>query len=426
FCLSLSAQWTTQWNGCAANRGITQFCAINQNTVWAALNDPALITPVAEFTKTINGGTAWVQGFISDTGHYQLNAITALDQTLAWAVIANADGNGGYIMKTTNGGTSWVKQDSAVFHNSPKWIHFWDSDSGVAVGDPYQNRFEIFTTSNGGADWNKVGNNDIPVSIDEEYTIPGSFSVLGDSVFFGGATVGRVFVTADRGYHWSYIPVPLDDIKKVIFLDSLNGLVGNTTLVNLEWEFYKTVDGGKHWESFISNGPVHNSDIFFVPGTPDVWVSAGIGLSFSIDGADNWVNFSEPATNASPYYNTIVFTDPVHGWAGGINPASGVGGIYKYNGPALSIRDYSKIESGFVVFPNPANGIAQLSVNSTMSHNWKLKITDILGRNIREESLGNETGSFTRSIDLLGMKSGIYVVQLVSETEILQKELIVR
>lgn len=428
FCFSfVQAQWVSQWHGFIASRGVNQIQALSADVVWATVYDGGNLTlPVNEFTRTLDGGQNWIPGSVNGASGLQSGSIFALNADTAWIMMQNPADTGGYIFRTNDGGLTWIKQDSARFHAKPEYVHFWNDTVGVSVGDPYNGQFEIFTTINGGLDWQKVAATQMPVSLAGEYTLPASFCVQGDSIWFGGNTYGKIFVSHDRGNHWSFIPSPLNAMKKVIFYDTISGLVGSVSVDGQSWDFYITHDRGLHWTAISTNGTVNTADIDQVPGTPRTFVSVGFRMSFSSDNAVSWIPFGQPSPVTSPYFNCVSFIDPSNGWAGGINSFSpSAGGIYRYAGPALEIPSVNLPDTRFDVYPNPASNQVNFSTKGLDHRLAEIHLYNMMGQVVRTSSfIPEDMGS--RQIDIQGLPSGIYLLRLVQHDIVLQKELIVR
>lgn len=423
--LFVAAQWTTSFNGCASKRAVIQFVAPSNTTIWGAVTDASYEVFTKEIIGSTNGGNTWNVHQVNINGTYQVNAVSALDATHLW-VVMEADTGAGCIAYSGDGGNTWTKQDSAVFHNRPVFIHFWNDTTGLAIGDPVDGRFEIFVTTTGGLDWEKVSSMDIPVSQEGEFALTNSFAVKGDSVFFAGATYGKIFVTPDKGKTWSFIPFPLDNIRKVIFMDTTTIIAGTPGLANLSWDLYITYDGGQHWTYLPGEGPAYSYDICRVPGTDSTLVSVGIGLSYSNNFGKTWTNFTGPAVTPSPYYNNVLFSDLTHGWAGGVNPADGVGGISRYTGPALSVNDLNSDEAEVKVYPNPCTDVLHIQINGKKNRHFTYRISDLTGRIIQSGDINNTHLPLTTDLNVSGYAPGYYLLQLQGRDNTIQKELIVR
>ncbi|RZK23850.1 MAG: T9SS type A sorting domain-containing protein [Hymenobacter sp.] len=77
------------------------------------------------------------------------------------------------------------------------------------------------------------------------------------------------------------------------------------------------------------------------------------------------------------------------------------------------------------LYPSPAKGVAFLELPTTLSNEAiKTTLVDALGRTVRTASLAAE-GEATHQIDLQGLRSGIYVLQLHTSAGIVAKRLVV-
>jgi len=110
----------------------------------------------------------------------------------------------GGILGTTDGGLTWT-QDPTSFKTAGGWpdfIHFFDANNGVCVGDPTNGYFEIYTTSNAGASWSRVPQANIPAPVSGEKGLTGPFfAAAGNSLWFPTSALGtgRIFRTTDKG-----------------------------------------------------------------------------------------------------------------------------------------------------------------------------------------------------------------------------------
>ena len=162
---------------------------------------------IRRYSKTIDGGTTWTTGAIdlgADGANLEINNIHGISATVAYAAVCPKTQTAvGGVWKTTDGGTVWIRQDA--FNNAgsnPELAYFWNANNGVAVGDPVNGYFEIYTTSNGGANWTRTASSPAIMSIDQnESGLPNKFTVTGNTIW-AGTTFGRILKSAD---HWVYV-----------------------------------------------------------------------------------------------------------------------------------------------------------------------------------------------------------------------------
>ncbi|MBU0486454.1 MAG: T9SS type A sorting domain-containing protein [Bacteroidetes bacterium] len=353
------AQWTEQATGfTTVSRGIEYISAVDQNVVWAtAYNGTTPSNYITEFTRTTNGGTTWTPGTVAGyTSGYGSSMIIGIDGQTAWMPVWSTSG-GGAILKTINGGTSWTAQTTAAFAapaGFPNVVHFWDANTGWCQGDPNGGYFELYTTTNGGTTWTRVPTGNIPPPIaGDEYGTTGFYDVVGDTVWFT-TNKGRVFRSPDKGLNWTVVATTLTNQCKIAFKDALNGLVyqvDNGILIG-------TSDGGDTWTTINPTGNFYTSDIAYVPGTPNTYVSTGSsdGASFSLYGGQVWEDFaSVPGQMLS-----CDWVSNTCGWVGNFNTSATVGGIFKFTG---TIPNPANNDLGVMQIISPVSGLANAAVS---------------------------------------------------------------
>jgi PKD repeat protein len=215
---------------------------------------------------------------------------------------------------------------------------------GITQGDPIgaANEYEIWRTTDGGNNWTMVPGANIPNPTAGEFGIVNVYTKQGTANIWFGTNSGRVYRSTDAGLNWSVSTLPTSIstnayVTDLAFTTPLNGVCFLNN--NGTFEMFNTTDGGATW-TLLSPTPanVGLNDVSAVPGT-NFLVSAGAGtgntiLSYSSDNGATWTDW----LSVGIQYLTIDFADNVSGWAGSFsdqtNPSTG--GIWKYNGPALS------------------------------------------------------------------------------------------
>jgi hypothetical protein len=339
------SEWVPEASGFSTpSRGINYIHAVNANVVWAtAIDGRSGSTAINEFTKTINGGTTWTPGQVLGGKVYGLGNICGINENIAFVSLYNKDAaqdNTCGVYKTSNGGTTWTHlvgalQGASSFADN---VWFWDENNGMCHGDVTGTGttayFEIYTTTNSGTTWTRVPKANIGGGVDALSGEGGWTSVIqavGTNTIMFGTNKGNLYISHDRGLHWTISntgisPTSQGGINKISFKDDLNGLVAQTseTLVLKE-----THDGGSTWQTLNPTGPFNTSDMVYVPGTDNTWVSVGYGASYSFDGGHSWAPF--PGTQTDQYLS-VGFTNNHCGWAGTFNTDATVKGMYKYSG----------------------------------------------------------------------------------------------
>jgi photosystem II stability/assembly factor-like uncharacterized protein len=301
-----SAPWVEQVTGLPNDHVVLALHAVDSNTVWAV---GATGSPVHAYTRTTNGGITWMCDSIHGApASYCCRSVFALDANKAW--IAMHDHNttsGGGIFGTTDGGGTW-KQDTTAFKAANGWadfIHFFDANSGVCVGDPTNGYYEIYTTSDAGETWSRVPEAHIPPPLSSEYAMNHEYTASGNSLWFpvyqsGGGR--RFYKTTDRGMNWSVLEFPLWGgsgwFPTLEFQNESVGLGQNSSD-----GIMKSTDGGLSWTLLPNTSWIALNHQEYVPHTSGMYVATGIDLSrsqlaspvsysffsfFTVDGGATW------------------------------------------------------------------------------------------------------------------------------------------
>ena len=343
--ISVQSQWVSQGLGWTeSSRGVQNISIVNPYVVWvSAFDGSTAATSCTDLSVTTNGGATWTLRHINASSNLSIGMVHAVSSTTAWAALYSTGmviGQG--IYKTTNGGISWARQGSSpMFESStsfPDVVYFWDSVHGCAIGDPVNNKFEIYTTGDGGNNWTQVSPTTLPPTVFGEFDYAGCFAVSGNNIWFG-TNKGKMYHSADRGHSWTNNPVAgiSGQYINAAFKDSLNGLCmkiksayDTTNLLDI------TSDGGVSWTSSAYIGQVFNSEITYVPWTAGTYASTGLdytfpnrlGLTYTFDNGAHWT--VDQVMKGQQVTASSWFSDAI-GWLGVFNtgPADG---IYKFNG----------------------------------------------------------------------------------------------
>lgn len=408
--------WTAKPTGfTTASRGINGISIVDANVVWAkAYDGSGGGAHIREYTRSTNGGETWVPGSVNVAGIQagtDISSITAVSSTNAW-VSTNPSAQGGTngIYVTTNG-TSWSKQTTAAFTSASfaNFVHFWNANNGVCMGDPVGGYFEIYTTSNGGTTWTRVAQANIPDPAGgEEYGYTNNFAFAGNSIWFGTSS-GRLYRSTDFGATWSAFQAPLSDFGSATLSGAYSFSDNNKGLLSLsDGTLFSTTDGGETWNLVSYNGTLFVGDIAYVPGTSmavATSVSAaainGTGSAYTLNDGETWVT-----TDTGVQYNTVRFFNNTTGFSGGFNSSATVGGIYKYTGNALATAQFGA--SKLTVSPNPSSGIYELAGAPVQS----VLVTDMLGKQVFKADFGMAERN---TVDLTSANNGVYLMTITGE-----------
>ncbi|HXB41545.1 MAG TPA: T9SS type A sorting domain-containing protein [Bacteroidia bacterium] len=405
------AQWATESSGfTTVNRGINSICAVNNNVVWATAYDTSAnpVSPVNEFTRTTNGGATWTPGSVTGANTMDISSVWAVNKDTAWISMLDNTNGGGAVYHTNDGGTTWAQQTTATFAapgGSTSFVHFFDKNNGVCVGDSNTGYWEIYTTANGGTLWSRVAQANIPANLVLELGNQGVYSSVGNTIWFG-TDHGRVYKSSNKGATWTVVASGLSTVTAIAFRDTSNGIITNDTLI------YKTTNGGSTWSNVAFTGYPKLGWFSPLPGTSGGYMSTNfIGSAYTLNDGQTWTT-----VDSSIVHGAVTFLNSSTGWSGGLNTSATVGGMYKWTGAPLEIKSNSTYSSGtqLNVFPNPFNNQLTININPTNHSfgNFRLEILDVLGNQLITERL-RENNSV---LNIDGLPKGIYFYKIFDST----------
>ncbi len=337
---SVNAQWSEKFTYQDASY-IWDLEAVGDNVLWGSV---FLSEGKKGIVKTTDGGNTW---FTDTLDISRITCMHARSATTAYCGILD-NSNIRRIIKTTDGGTTWVVQNSAFGGNPVDlWvdgIYFFDDNNGFAFGDQENGYNIIYTTTDGGDNWNQVPNTNIPASFANEWPVNTTYYIIGNTIWIPvyileGNQV-RIFKSTDKGYTWtasnSFSTVITNLLPSAIvfenqmegFLIVSRGVYNNTST----YKIYKTTDGGDTWTEITFPLPLDPAYMCGVPGYPGVFVVTApltnIGSALTLDGGNSWQLLEDSLDLA-----LTTFTSGTVGWSTSWNSPI----IYKYIGPPMPV-----------------------------------------------------------------------------------------
>ena len=282
-CMAVHGQWKQSFT--SQPELVRNISVVNDDIVWVKDQTGGYVS------VTTDGGKNWAtKPFSAEITAATNGGLCAVNATTAYTVVSQTSLLGVY--KTMNSGYTWTRQATAFNDPTsfPDFIYFWNELEGVTVGDALADGyFDIYTTSNGGAQWNKVTGNLPSTPVDYTYNTNTYFRVHGNTFFF--LTVkGKILKSTDKGLTWSLINTPLGiNFVSFDFKDDLHGL-----LKSLDNQLYSTSNGGIDW-TLIGVGScyaniVYNQtkNVYLSSQTGDSNKQTWYGLSYSKDDGMTW------------------------------------------------------------------------------------------------------------------------------------------
>ncbi len=336
-----------------------------------------------------DGGSSW-QKYYSSSENIYLNAITANDHDI-WAV-----GQQGIVVYSKDNGNNWIEKMI-----DGKWlsdITFLSDGTGYIVGTA-DSTGAIFSSSDGGENWNRVKNFPDIWSVDK---IKFSRDNLGWAIGYPKSIMRSI----DKGQTWENV------VDSILYVDNI-AVSGDTAWFTYYNKVLRTTDAGNTWDSYkvfdYSNILFTSCDIDFVNSSVGYISTYDSRIYKSTDGGKSWKqeDFPKGINNFA-----IDFIDEETGWSFGYP-----GTILKRD-PAYTGLNYNKdiLPSDFYLYqnyPNPFNPTTTLRYSIPSTSKVVMIISDVLGNEI--ELLVNEekpAGTYETVWIADKLASGVYFYRL--------------
>jgi photosystem II stability/assembly factor-like uncharacterized protein len=409
------------------NKVIRDIYFVDANTGWA-VGDSVVV-------KSTDGGVNWVQQTINYPGGALLLSVKFINQNTGFVGGGKFTGefaHAQYFFKTTNGGVNWN-----LLWNPQNTLYGWINNIFL-INDNL-----IYITLSGYVEVNTLGG--LYKSTNGGQNFVFCFSGGGhSSLFFINDNTGwttsistsdmvdiktsKILRTNNGGLNW--ITQYRDsgaysaNINKVQFLNELTGYAIGSKYFD-KTVFFKTTNGGINWDTLTYNNHIKNYSMYFLnPNTG--WISGGYypdssSIAYTTNGGLNW---QKQFRNNNYSVSRLYFINNFTGWATlGYNSSNilrtTTGGVIFINIISSDIPDKYLLSQNY---PNPFNPNTNIRYQIPKSGNVKLKVYDILGKEI--ETFVNEEqtpGIYEVTFDasLLGkvskLSSGIYFYRLETE-----------
>lgn len=235
--------------------------------------------------------------------------------------------NPALLFKTGESGAMEVvykEENDKVFYDA---MRFWNSQDGIAIGDPTEDCLSIIITRDGGQTWNKLPCDSLPKIKDGEAAFAASNSniaIIGNKAWIAtGGMTSRILFSDDLGKSWQVFDTPMikgeatTGIYSIDFYDENNGFaIGGDYTKPDETKANKirTSDGGKTWQ-LIADGaaPGYRSCVQYVPNSngKELVAVGENGIDYSSDSGNTWQHLSGEG------FHTLRFLNDSVAYAGG-------------------------------------------------------------------------------------------------------------
>lgn len=184
----------TQASGVDARlRGVS---AVDANVAWASGSKGTVL-------RTTDGGAHWQRLTVPDAGTLDFRDVEGFDARNA-AVMAAGPGAQSRVFRTRDGGATWTQvldtRDEKAFFDCMAF----DGARGWLLGDPIGDRYQLYTTADGGEHWTLDGNG--PPALKDEAAFAASGTCIarlqGAIAVVSGGAASRLHVLRDGARDW--------------------------------------------------------------------------------------------------------------------------------------------------------------------------------------------------------------------------------
>jgi photosystem II stability/assembly factor-like uncharacterized protein len=284
-------------NTTASLRGLQ---VVNDSVIWASGTQ-------GTFLKSTNGGISWDVGQVAGAEELDFRDVVAFDENNA-VLLSIGPGESSRIYRTFDSGMNWSLQYqgdcSEVFLDS---VSFWDSEHGVAMGDPINGKFFLLETTDG-LSWYPIHVDNLPSVIKGEQAFAASGTCLkttGNSGIWlvSGGSNARIYYSDDKGKSWSIVAPPFicgeqsQGIFSIAFANEGVGVVvggdylnpdnaDKNVAISCDGELWRMTSGLTGYRSCVS----------FVDSRTVIAVGSS-GADISVDCGQTWRSFSHDSFN---------------------------------------------------------------------------------------------------------------------------------
>lgn len=285
--LKTTAQPTVEVLTKGTKTSIRGLSVVNDKVVWVSGSNGTV-------GRSLDGGATWtwikVQGYDS-IDFRDIEAFSTTD-----AIIMGIS-EPAFILKTVNGGDTWKK----VYENREKGMfldamEFWNSESGIVIGDPIKGRFFFARTFDEGNTWKELPYSKCPPADSGEAFFASSGTNIrvmdrDEACFVSGGLNSRFFSKKET------VTLPLGKRTETSGANSVAVSKNKETIIVCGGDFMApdstanncliSTNKGKTWKKSATPPHGYRSCVEFI--TKKNVVSCGInGVDYSTDAGKNW------------------------------------------------------------------------------------------------------------------------------------------
>lgn len=261
-------------------------CVVNDQVIWVSGSQGTV-------GKSVDGGATWEWITVPGYEKRDFRDIEAFDDRTAVIVAIAEPGN---ILKTTDGGKSW----KTVFHDTTKGMFldamdFYDTQHGIAVGDPIDGKLFIITTKDGGNSWKRAAV-DIPALEEGFFAASGTNVIYHKNGAFTAVSGGKVARLIEPGRTET---LPIIQGQEMTGPNSIAVHGKQAIIVAGDYDHQQdttqncllSTDGMKTWREPLSGPHGYRSCVAYI--TAQQLITCGVpGVDISNDGGNTWQTIS--------------------------------------------------------------------------------------------------------------------------------------
>lgn len=444
FAICTQAQWISQNANFTNPHNCFLIDMVDANVAWACgfTGDFATMGPWQltfddhEFSRTIDGQN-WQTGIFDTEGQGFFSGLSAVDASTAFiAYNEYGSNNPVQVLKTTDGGLTWdsLHVGMSIWIN---FVHAFDANRIVAMGDPDGEGWQVFTSDDGGTSWSRINPFLLPAN-PGEFGPVNTYSVDGDEIWFS-TSKGRVFHSEDRGENWEFYGTPVQSGPNYpdclacreggTCIESFTKYTNNADTTSYHRGFlYRTHNNGSTWDSLdLGNNQFCVAGMQYIPGSDGVLIASFRHNNFegpfytriSYDDGDNWITVD---SSARVYH--FDFTDPDHGYATEYENDGLPTEIYRFNGsPLLGLIKPGTLVAECSLFPNPATEYITCEIKVEVADDFWVLLNDVQG-NLLQKLTYSGVSEIRTALDIQHLSAGIYTVTVSNSKGSFTKKLV--
>ncbi len=364
--------------------------------------------------KTTNAGTDWIK--IYDSRIDTSGKITFVDEQNGWLILSNT------LLRSSNGGLNWVQE----YEFPPFFGGYNIAFANDSIGFTYTDYRRLYKSVDGGESWSLVTDTLQFIYDISFYKDSIGYLCFTNSTPFFPTGTRYIYTTTDKGETWSRSIFELGGLQITVYYDKIRCVSKEECIISSfdesifggTYSRIKTTDSGTTWNTLCVNPPWPLDYEFISPQIS--WSISWSGIMKTTDEGMSWdtlqtfINWDDRNTNFEFFnseisylinLNHIYYTND--GWVTYSIVDSIVTGLDEQQITATEFM----LEQNY---PNPFNPSTTISWQSPISGWQSIKLYDVIGNEIGTIGEGfYEAG--IHSISYIAnsiLPSGIYFYQL--------------